>query len=147
MTQQTCGICDRKPSEHSLDQIHKCFSDAGHEIEFTVADALHYAREFELIKKYSPGLRGYPAKVWFQDDPSNMVETDDLPETIFIKALPLLEPQEKKDGGKSSDEKPEEEGRAGTGNADPDEDEPEDDRVWDDETLARMEDSSDKSEG
>ncbi len=134
MTLKTCGICDRKTKEHSSDQIYDCFSDAGFEIKFDTGSALHIAREFKLLKKYSPGIRGWPAKLWFKDDPNNMVETDDLPEAIFLAALPLLEAQEKKEftggiGVVEPEDEPEEE--------DPDE------KVWDDETVARMEDASD----
>lgn len=136
MTQEMCGICGQAPSKHSQDQIHKCFSDAGFEVEFEVGDALYIAREFELVRKYSPGSRGYPAKVWFRSNPEDVVETADLPTTVFKEALPLLE---KKAGGAAS----------GLENPLEESDEEPEDQVWDDETLARMEevDPPDKSEG
>ncbi len=144
MTQETCGICGLAPNDHSEDQLHKCISDAGFEVEHTVADALFIAREYRLIKKYSPPDAKGVARVWFKSDPETIVNTDNLSDTVFKEALPHLEPQEKKDGGKSSDGEPEEP------------EDPEDmvfddgnEKVWDDETLARMEatDPSDKTEG
>ncbi len=141
MTQEMCGICGLAPSDHSQDQLHKCFSDAGLEVEHTIKDALFIGREFRVVKKYSPPDANGIARVWFKADPEAMVETGDLSNIVFKEALPLLEPQEKKDGGKSSSEKPEKE--------EPEEEIPEEDKVWDDETLARMEKNkpSDKSEG
>lgn len=133
MTQATCGICGQVPSKHSQDQIRKCFSDAGLETKFTLADALFIAREYRLLKKYSPvGGRGREnqASIWFKSDPETEIKTTDLPDTVFKEALPRLETLEKKDdGGKSSDEEPEE----------PEEPEDPEDMVFDDETLERME--------
>jgi hypothetical protein len=140
MTQATCGICGQAPSEHSQDQLHKCFSDAGFEVEHTIGDALFIGREFRIIRKYSPPDGKGIAKVWFKADPETMIETGDLSNIVFKEALPKLEkyepPQKKDDGGKSSDE----ENYSLEEPVDPE------DMVFDDETLERM-DEDEPSEG
>ncbi len=128
MTQKTCGICGLAPSDHSEDQLHKCFSDAGFEVEHTVTHALFIGREFRLVRKYSPPDAKGVARIWFKSDPETIVNTNNLSDAIFKEALPHLQPQEKKDGGNSEE---------------PEQPEDPEDMVFDDETLSRMDDASD----